>query len=114
MAVAGDGERGLAAFETADFELLYLDIFMPGMGGLETIGIVHRQRLTISIIVISGPPLLTSEPDFLTMATKLGAICSPTDPFKPTDLLATVEGCLAGVMQGSPPLARGRDVASDR
>lgn len=115
--VASDGERGLAAFETADFDLLFLDIFMPGMDGLETMRLIHRQRPTIPIIVISGRPLtpeLTSEPDFLAMATKLGAICSLPKPFRPADLLATVEGCLAAVTQGSPPRARDRDVASGR
>jgi CheY-like chemotaxis protein len=111
--VASDGEMGLAAFETADFDLLFLDIFMPGMDGLETMRLIHRQRPTIPVIVISSRPL-TSEPDFLAMATRLGAICSLPKPFKPTELLETVENCLAAVMQGSPQLARGRDVASGR
>ena len=115
--VASDGEKGLAAFETADFDLLFLDIFMPGMDGLETMRIVHRKRPTIPIIVISGRPLtpeLTAEPDFLAMATKLGAICSLPKPFKPAELLATVEGCLAAATQAPPSLARDRDVAFRR
>jgi CheY-like chemotaxis protein len=115
--VAGDGERGLAAFETADFDLLFVDIFMPGMDGLETMRIVHRERPTIPIIVISGrllTPELSSEPDFLAMATKLGAICSLPKPFKPAELLATVESCLAAATRAPPPLARDRDVAFGR
>ena len=97
VAVAGDGHKGLAAFESGDFDLLFLDIFMPGMDGLETMRHVQRLRPTVPIVVISGRPLVTdagAEPDFLAMSTKLGAISSLPKPFKPAALLATVENCL--------------------
>src|SRR5258708_4296770 len=106
--VAGDGHKGLAAFEHGDFDLLFLDIFMPGMDGLETMRHILRQQRTIPIIVISGRPLVVdagSEPDFLAMATKLGAVSSLPKPFKPSALLTLVESCLKG---------RDRNVASGR
>jgi len=96
--VAGDGRKGIAAFEADDFDLLFLDIFMPGMDGLETMRHVHRLKPAMPIVVISGRPLVTdedSQPDFLAMAIKLGAISSLPKPFRPADLLATVESCLA-------------------
>ena len=105
--VAGDGKKGIAAFEADDFDLLFLDIFMPGMDGLETMRHVHRLRPAMPIIVISGRPLVAdegSQPDFLAMAIKLGAISSLPKPFRPADLLAKVESCLA----------RDRNVASGR
>jgi CheY-like chemotaxis protein len=97
VTVAADGRKGLAAFETGNFDLLFLDIFMPGMDGLETMRHIHRQRPTTPIIVISGRPLVAdagAEPDFLAMSIKLGAISSLSKPFKPAALLATVESCL--------------------
>src|SRR5690242_21740466 len=94
--VAGDGQKGVAAFEKGDFDLLFLDIFMPGMDGLETMRHILRLRPNVPIIVISGRPLVadaTKEPDFLAMATKLGAVSSLPKPFKPAALLAMVESC---------------------
>jgi len=95
--VAGDGRKGLAAFESGDFDLLFLDLFMPGMDGLETMRHVHRQHPATPIIVISGRPLVAdagAEPDFLAMAIKLGAVSSLPKPFKPAALLTKVESCL--------------------
>ena len=97
VTVAGDGQKGLSACQSEAFDLLFLDIFMPGMDGIETMRHIHRQRPGVPIIVISGRPLEsegTTGPDFLAMAIKLGAISSLPKPFKPAVLLATVEGCL--------------------
>lgn len=95
--VASDGRKGLAAFEAEKFDLLVLDIFMPGMDGLEMMRLIHQRGVLTPIVVISGRPLAwdpASGPDFLAMATKLGAVCSLQKPFKPADLLAAVAGCL--------------------
>jgi len=97
VAVADDGRKGLETFAGEAFDLLFLDVFMPGMDGLETMRLIHRQEPRIPIIVISGRPLapeLSPEPDYLSMAIKLGAVCSLPKPFKPAALLATVNDCL--------------------
>ncbi|MEH2504755.1 CheY-like chemotaxis protein [Bradyrhizobium sp. AZCC 1578] len=106
VVTAGDGRHGLALCQSGDFDLLFLDIFMPGMDGFETMRMVRQQRPHMPIIVISGRPIspeAESAPDFLTMATKLGAISSLQKPFRPADLLAAVTGCLEAVERGSPP-----------
>jgi CheY-like chemotaxis protein len=106
VVVAGDGYKGLAAFNVGDFDLLFLDIFMPGMDGFETMRHVLQKQPAIPIVVISGRPLAAdAEPDFLAMAIKLGAVSSLPKPFKPAALLAMVEGCLK---------ARDRNVVSGR
>lgn len=113
--VAGDGRTGLAKFETGEFDLLCLDVFMPGMDGLETMRLIHQRRPRIPIIVISGRPVvpeLGTEPDYLAMATKLGAVCSLPKPFKPATLLATVANCLEAAEQLATFPASDRDAAS--
>ncbi len=52
VVVAGDGRKALAVFEAGDFDLLFLDIFMPGMDGLETMRLVHQLRPLTPIIVL--------------------------------------------------------------
>jgi Response regulator containing CheY-like receiver, AAA-type ATPase, and DNA-binding domains len=104
VVVADDGRKGLAVFEAGDFDLLFLDIFMPGMDGLETMRLVHQQQPLMPIIVISGNPTtweLGSGPDFLTMAGKLGAVSSLQKPFRPAALLAAVAGCLEAAKRPS-------------
>jgi CheY-like chemotaxis protein len=103
VVVAGDGRQGLAIFETGEFDLLFLDIFMPGMDGIETMRLVHQQQPRVPIIVISGNPITSgSGPDFLMMATKLGAVRSLQKPFKPAALLAAVADSLEATMRPSP------------
>jgi DNA-binding NtrC family response regulator len=78
--------------------LLIVDIFMPGIDGFETIGLVRRSHPEMPIIVISGHQLRSTsprEPDFLYMATKLGAVLSLQKPFKPNDLTTAVTRCLS-------------------
>lgn len=104
VAAAGDGRSGLAQFETGEFDLLFLDIFMPGMDGIETMRRVHQQRPLVPVIVISGNPVLSDSgqmPDFLTMATKLGAVSSLQKPFKPAALIEAVDQCLEAARRSS-------------
>ena len=104
VVAADDGRKGLALLETGGFDLLFLDIFMPGMDGFETMRMVHQSRPLLPIIVISGRPIFSDDgtaPDFLTMATKLGAVSSLQKPFKPAALLAAVTDCLEAARQRS-------------
>jgi DNA-binding NtrC family response regulator len=88
--VADDGRAGLNVIKAEEFDLLIVDVFMPGMDGLETIRLVHEHKPGLPIIVMSGMSFRTgvaSAPDFLSMATKLGAVCSLKKPFRPRELL---------------------------
>jgi CheY-like chemotaxis protein len=101
-----NSRAGLRLLESQKFDLLIVDIFMPGMDGFETMRLVHRSWPEMPIVVISGQQFRSAserEPDFLHMATKLGAVSSLQKPFKPLDLLAAVTGGLSGSVASSEP-----------
>ena len=111
MVVADDGRRGLELVGTQSFDLLFLDIFMPGMDGFETLRAVRQQRPSLPIIAMSGRPMPSDAadgPDFLAMATKLGAVTSLQKPFRPNVLLTAVAACLEGANRPSSPDAAGK------
>ena len=97
VTVATDGHLALDQLATTDHDLVILDIFMPMMDGFELIGAIRRHRRDLPILVISGTGSRhgTSAPDFLAMATKLGASRSLGKPFSARDLLNAVNACLA-------------------
>jgi CheY-like chemotaxis protein len=104
---AVDNSRaGLRLLESQGFDLLVVDIFMPGMDGFETMRLVHQSWPEMPVIVMSGQQFrLASEggPDFLHMATKLGAISGLQKPFRPQELLAAVAKSLSDPVQSSRP-----------
>lgn len=98
---AVDNSRtGLRLLETQNFDLLIVDIFMPGMDGLETMRLVHQSRPDMPVLVISGQQFNhpSDRPlDFLHMAARLGAISTLHKPFRPAALLGAVDDVLSGV-----------------
>ena len=93
-----NSQAGLRLLETQAFDLLIVDIFMPGMDGFETMRHVHQSRPEMPVIVMSGQEFRSASergPDFLHMATKLGAISSLQKPFRPQELLAAVAKSLS-------------------
>jgi CheY-like chemotaxis protein len=101
-----NSKAGLRLLESRGFDLLVVDIFMPGMDGFETMRLVHQSRPEMPVIVMSGQQFRSASergPDFLHMATKLGAISSLQKPFRPPELLAAVAKSLSDSRPSSRP-----------
>ena len=86
---APDGEEGLRRIRAGSFDLIVLDIMMPGLDGLET----TRQIRTFSSIPII---MLTARGDEMDriVGLELGADDYLSKPFNPRELLARIQAVL--------------------
>jgi CheY-like chemotaxis protein len=108
VVVVPDGRRAIEAIEAERFDIVIADIFMIGMDGLETVRMFRKRAPGVPIIALSGFMFRDSgkpAPDFLSMATELGAAYSFAKPYRPRDLLQAVKRCLAHEKDGSVPIA---------
>src|SRR6266568_50640 len=98
LVVDDDPHICLAILDSSTFDLMIVDIFMPGMRGFESIRVFHNRAPTVPLIAISGyafSGLEASSPDFLRMALKLGATRCLRKPFRPATLLSVIDECLS-------------------
>jgi CheY-like chemotaxis protein len=117
VVLASGGQKGLQLFEAGQFDLLVVDIFMPNMDGLETISLVRKHRPGTPIVVISGyyaGQATGQKPDFLHMATRLGAVYSLQKPFRPAELATAVATCLRGPTGVPNPSDTAQETASSK
>jgi two-component system response regulator RegX3 len=103
-----DGPAALKAFDTAIVDVVVLDIFMPGMDGLETLSALRARSRDVPVIVMSRHHVdATHEPppDYAAMAIKLGAQRALYKPFSPRELIRAVKACLGGSLRSRRPFA---------
>jgi CheY-like chemotaxis protein len=89
---AGNGKEALAAIGESAFDLILLDLCMPGKDGFEFLESVRAELPKLKIVVISGFMSATMLP-----AAKLfGATATLAKPFSPDSLLSAVRQALPG------------------
>src|SRR5262249_39537933 len=90
------GHNAVGAIEAFAFDLVMVDIIMPGLDGLDTIKILHDSAPSVPIIAMSGYSFRggSSDLDYLHMACELGASCCLQKPFRPRELMEAIERCL--------------------
>src|SRR5690349_1498674 len=73
VVTAADGQSGLDAVKAGAFDLAIVDVFMPGMDGLQTTAAIRRHCPTLPVIAASGFMLGDARPNmpnFDAMATE--------------------------------------------
>ena len=86
---AAEGAAGLRVQRDQGADLVLVDIFMPGVDGLEFIRTLRAELPHAKIIAMSGGGG-TGHADVLRMAAAFGASRTLRKPFKPRDLLTAI------------------------
>lgn len=87
---AGNGDVGLEMAVGQNFDLLLLDLVLPGRSGLEILRAVRQTRPTLSVIVLTA----RGEESDRVEGLRLGADDYVVKPFSVRELLARVEAVL--------------------
>jgi CheY-like chemotaxis protein len=95
---ADSGQSGLAKFAQSDFDIVFADIFMPGIDGVTLIKSLREANPRLPVIAMSGVLLGTSGRtalDQLRNISEFADVVCLQKPFRPHELLHAVASALA-------------------
>jgi two-component system, OmpR family, response regulator len=82
--VVEDGHQGLALAVTGSYDLVILDLLLPGLDGLDALRELHRQRSDLPVLILSARSDLPTK----LRGFELGAVDYVAKPFSLDELLA--------------------------
>ncbi len=83
---ATNGDEALAFLQKQDFDLVTLDMKMPGASGLEVLREIRKRKVDVDVVMISGYMNSNNTEE----ARQNGAVGVITKPFNVTDVIACV------------------------
>jgi len=87
VAVAEDGLKALDLLEKDEYDVLLLDLSMPGMGGIDVLKKLKMLDIPIEVVVLTAHASIQTAVD----AMKLGAYDYLMKPFKLAELIPIIE-----------------------
>jgi len=88
-----DGLTGLAKAGAGDYDLVVLDVMLPGKGGFEVCRELRQKGIDTAILMLTAKTQVVDR----VVGLKLGADDYMAKPFDPSELLARVESLLRRV-----------------
>ena len=90
VTTAANANEGLSLVSTHHFDLVYLDIRMPDMNGLELLRVIHEKFPELPVILFTAQPDLNSAVE----AVRSGATDYLLKPLKPQTVIERTESIL--------------------
>ncbi len=91
VTTAENGEQGLSFVETTNFDLIFMDLRMPGMAGMDALKLIHASYPNLPVILFTAQPDLSSAVD----ALRNGATDYLLKPLKPQAVIERAQDILA-------------------
>lgn len=91
VAEAASGTAALQALQRSSYDVVLLDLMMPGIDGVEVMRRMHAASLDLPVIIITAHPSVESA----IVAVRTGAHDYLLKPFNAEELLAAVEEAIA-------------------
>jgi DNA-binding response OmpR family regulator len=82
--VVGDGELGLSRALAGQYDLVILDLMLPGRSGLDALRELHREKSDLPVLILSA----RSDLPIKLRSFELGAVDYVAKPFSLDELLA--------------------------
>lgn len=87
---AVDGRQALQVMEQDQFDVVLLDLRMPGLDGMDVLKTIKQRWPNSEVVVITGYPCLESAKE----ALRLGAFDYLTKPLGPTEIVKVAHGAM--------------------
>ncbi len=87
---ASDGEEALQTMERNPFDVVLLDIRMPGQDGMSVLRTIKRKWPESEVVIITGYPTVDSAKE----AVQLGAYDYVAKPVGPQDVINVTDGAI--------------------
>jgi DNA-binding response OmpR family regulator len=90
VTTAENGKRGIQLLAQHAFDLVYMDIRMPDMSGLEALKLIHAKFAQLPVVLFTAQPDLHTAVD----ALRSGATDYLLKPLKPEEIIARTRSIL--------------------
>lgn len=91
VTTAENGEQGISFLKTTNFDLIFMDLRMPGIAGLDALKLIHAQYPNLPVVLFTAQPDLNSAVE----ALRNGATDYLLKPLKPQAIIERAQSILA-------------------